>query len=123
MFQACRGAGGAFGTFSSRLALGRMLVIGYERASPLWETLFGGSPATSSPFRRIRPDVGLSTPVRQLKKVDLPAPFGPMMARISPRSMEMLTLLTDVKPQKCLVSHFVRRLGPTAAPMSLPHWA
>ena len=29
--------------------------------------------------------LGRSTPVRQLKKVLFPAPFGPMMARISPR--------------------------------------
>ena len=52
---------------------------------PFREMRLGGSPVMSSPLSRMRPEVGRSTPVRQLKKVLLPAPFGPMMARISPR--------------------------------------
>ena len=80
-------------TFSSTVAPGRMLVIWYERARPLWEIRCGGSPATSSPFRKMRPLVGRSTPVTQLKKVLLPAPLGPMMARISPRGTVMLDVV------------------------------
>ena len=53
---------------------------------PLREMRSGGSPVMSSPLNRMRPEVGRSTPVRQLKNVLLPAPFGPMMARISPRA-------------------------------------
>ncbi len=41
---------------------------------------WSGRPVMSSPLKMIRPLLGRSTPVRQLKKVLLPAPFGPMMA-------------------------------------------
>src|SRR6185295_6962677 len=109
--------------FSSTVAPGRILVIWYERARPLWEIRCGGRPATSSPFRTMRPPVGRSTPVTQLKKVLLPAPLGPMMARISPRGTAMLTLLTAVRPPKRMVSPSVRRItseaprsGRTGAP-------
>ena len=52
---------------------------------PFCEMRLGGRPVMSSPLNTMRPAVGRSTPVRQLKNVLLPAPFGPMMARISPR--------------------------------------
>ena len=52
---------------------------------PFCEISFDGRPVMSSPLNMMRPEVGRSTPVRQLKKVLLPAPFGPMMARTSPR--------------------------------------
>src|SRR3954447_12118750 len=35
----------------------------------------------------MRPAVGNVSPARQLKKVDLPAPFGPIRPMISPSSM------------------------------------
>src|SRR5438094_7940351 len=72
---------------------------------------WGGSPAMSSPLNTIRPLVGRSTPVRQLKKVDFPAPFGPMIPRISPRGTEMLTLLTAARPPNRTVSASVFRIG------------
>ena len=57
---------------------------------PFCEMRLGGRPAMFSPLNRTRPEVGRMTPVRQLKKVLLPAPFGPMMARISPlRDLEV----------------------------------
>ena len=44
----------------------------------------------SSPSKMIVPDVGAMRPQIRLTKVVLPAPFGPMMARISPgRSVEV----------------------------------
>ena len=52
---------------------------------PFCEIRSGVSPVMSSPLKKMRPEVGGSTPVRQLKNVLLPAPFGPMMARISSR--------------------------------------
>ena len=58
---------------------------------PFCEIRLGGRPVMSSPLNTMRPAVGRSTPVRQLKKVLLPAPFGPMMARISPRWTSKLT--------------------------------
>jgi hypothetical protein len=39
----------------------------------------------------VRDSVGRNTPVRQLKNVLLPAPFGPMTARISSRWSSKLT--------------------------------
>src|SRR5207249_7082429 len=40
----------------------------------------------SSPSNSTWPDVEVRSPVRQLKKVDLPAPFGPIRPRMSPCS-------------------------------------
>ena len=57
------------------------------------------------------PPVGRSTPVRQLKNVDLPAPLGPMMARISPRGTATFTLLSAVRPPKRTLRPSVRRMG------------
>src|SRR5215467_10856888 len=76
----------------------------------------GGRPVMSVPLNRTRPEVGRSTPVRQLKKVLLPAPFGPMMARISPRFTVMLTLLTAASPPKRMVYPSVRSTGAVSPP-------
>src|SRR6185437_6359352 len=46
----------------------------------------GEARVTSVPSKRTRPPVGWRSPERQLKKVDLPAPFGPMRPTISPAS-------------------------------------
>src|SRR5262245_19723673 len=101
----------AIRTFSSTVAPGRMLVIWYERAIALRETACGGSPAMSSPLNRIRPLVGRSTPVRQLKRVDLPAPLGPMIPRISPLGTAIDTLVSAASPPKRTVSASVFRIG------------
>src|SRR5260370_5444854 len=65
----------------------------------------------SSPARKIAPDVGRRTPVRQLKKVLLPAPLGPMMARTSPLGTAKSTPLRAVSPPKRTVSFSVRSRG------------
>ena len=83
---------------------------------PFCEMRLGGSPVMSSPLNRMRPEVGRSTPVRQLKNVLLPAPFGPMMARISPRWTSKLTLLSAVSPPKRMVSPSVRSTAGRAPP-------
>src|SRR5437899_1862794 len=116
MLQPWRRDCAAMRTFSSVVALGRMLVIWYERAMPFCEMRLGGSPVMSSPLNKMRPDEGRNTPVRQLKKVLFPAPFGPMMAQISPRSISKFTLLRAVRPPKRLVRPSVRSTGPGAAP-------
>src|ERR1700761_1822307 len=46
----------------------------------------GGARVRSKPAKTIRPPVGAASPARQLKNVDLPAPFGPMRPMISPSS-------------------------------------
>src|SRR3954452_1428309 len=48
----------------------------------------GVARVTSTPSNMMRPVVGSASPARQLKKVDLPAPFGPIRPMISPSSME-----------------------------------
>src|SRR5215510_6720721 len=101
----------AIRTFSSTVAPGRMLVIWYERAIALRETRCGGRPAMFSPLNRIRPLVGRRTPVRQLKRVDLPAPLGPMIPRISPAGTASDTLLSAASPPKRIVSASVLRIG------------
>src|SRR5712691_9508252 len=107
----------AIRTFSSTEAPGRMLVIWYERAIAFREITCGGSPAMSSPWNTIWPLVGRSTPVTQLKRVDLPAPFGPMIPRIWPGGTATETWSRAVNPPNRTVSCSVRRIG--AAPVTL----
>src|SRR6188508_3233274 len=83
---------------------------------PAREMRFGGRPVMSEPLSRMRPDVGRNTPVTQLKKVLLPAPFGPMMARISPRRSSKLMLLSAVNPPKRMVRPSVRSTGAVSPP-------
>src|ERR1700742_3192082 len=47
----------------------------------------GGARVTSTSSNTMRPVVGSVSPARQLKKVDLPAPFGPIRPMISPSSI------------------------------------
>src|SRR5574341_2074596 len=70
----------------------------------------------SSPSKTIRPAAGRSTPVRQLKNVDFPAPFGPMIARISPAWTAMETLFKAASPPKRTVRPSVRRMGAPPRP-------
>ncbi len=44
----------------------------------------GARRVMSFPRKRIAPEVARRWPVSRLKTVDLPAPLGPMMPRISP---------------------------------------
>src|SRR2546428_9940798 len=71
----------------------------------------------SSPRNTIRPLAGFRTPVRQLKRVDLPAPLGPMIPRISPGGTASDTWLRAVNPPNRTVSCSVRRIG--ALPVTL----
>src|ERR1700674_5993038 len=83
---------------------------------PFCEIALEGSPVMSSPLKMIRPEVGRNTPVRQLKKVLLPAPFGPMMARTSSRATSKLTWLSAASPPKRTVNSSVFRTGADDAP-------
>ena len=86
---------------------------------PFCDIAFEGSPVMSSPLKTIRPELGRSTPVRQLKKVLLPAPFGPMMARILPGKTSKLTCDSAASPPKRTDSSSVLRIGADAAPRSV----
>src|SRR5919204_3664335 len=61
-----------------------MLVIWNERARPLRARRGALSAVTSSPAKTMRPASGRRSPASWPMKVVLPAPFGPMMACVSP---------------------------------------
>src|ERR1700733_3616970 len=85
----------------------------------------------SWPSNKTLPDVDNRSPVRQLKKVDLPAPFGPIRPRMSPCSSVTDAASTALKLPKALVtsrasrsmgcSGSYRRLRRLAAPGPQPH--
>jgi hypothetical protein len=58
------------------------------------------------PLRETVPEVGLSSPARRPRRVDLPEPEAPMMAANSPRAMEKsipLRISTVVEPVRRLL--------------------
>src|SRR6201996_2260341 len=58
----------------------------------------------SCPSNSTLPEVVRRSPVRQLKKVDLPAPFGPIRPRMSPCSRVTDALSTALKLPKVFVT-------------------
>src|SRR6516162_2144113 len=70
-------------TFSRAVSAGKMWQSWKVRAIPFCATTCTGSPVIFSPAKMTSPVVGFSTLVIRLNTVDLPAPFGPMTARIS----------------------------------------
>jgi len=77
----------------------------------LREMAWGGSPAMSSPLKTIRPLVGRRTPVKQLKKVDLPAPLGADDPADLAAGHGNVTLLTAARPPNRTVRASVSRIG------------
>ncbi len=69
---------------------------------PSRHTSRGLRPAISLSPNRMAPESGASWPLIMLKQVDLPAPFGPIMARNSPRPISNETSLTARTPPKAL---------------------
>src|SRR2546430_2132963 len=61
-----------------------MLVIWKERANPRRARAGADSAVMSSPAKRTRPRSGKRLPASWLIRVVLPAPFGPMIAWVSP---------------------------------------
>ena len=70
--------------------------------TPRPATSCGSEPVVSSPRILISPAVGTSWPVRHLKKVDLPAPFGPIRQRSSLSYRVKSTWSTARTPPKCM---------------------
>src|ERR1700690_4414933 len=58
----------------------------------------------------ICPPDGFVMPVRQLKRVVLPAPFGPIILAMEFPLILKLTPSTAEMPPKCLVTSFVSRM-------------
>src|SRR5712664_2257459 len=76
------------------------------RASPSRARASGGKRVTSVPLKVTVPDVTGRSPVRQLKKVDLPAPLGPIRPRMSPSSTDTEASSTALKAPNALVTFF-----------------
>src|SRR5258708_40084210 len=74
------------------------------RASPSAARVSGGRDVTSVPANVTVPDVTGRSPVRQLKKVDLPAPLGPIRPRMSRSSTDTDALSTALKAPNALVT-------------------
>jgi len=90
-------------TFSSAVMLWNSRMFWNVRAMPALTTLRGCG-GNGCPSKNTEPAVGLYWPVRQLKNVVLPAPFGPMSPMISPDFTSMLTSLTAFRPPNCMVT-------------------
>src|SRR5438445_9980725 len=69
----------------------------------------GGARVTSSPSRRICPEVARNSPESRLRKVDLPAPFGPITACTSAGANDSDTPSTATRAPKRRESCFVSR--------------
>ena len=74
------------------------------RPTPMRHTARGGRPVMSCPLSVTRPVSGRSCPPTMLKVVDLPAPFGPMIASISPADNAKVTSFAATTPPKRLLS-------------------
>src|ERR1700748_3615953 len=91
---------------------------------PRRQTSSGGSPSMRPPWNAMAPSSGANTPAIRLNSVVLPAPFGPITAKIEPCGTEKLTPATARSPWKFFVtpstsrsaamSH-LRRLAPLQA--------
>ena len=64
--------------------VGNVAVIWKVRPTPSRQISRGAWPVVSSPSSVIRPLSGIFWPLSMSKQVLLPAPFGPISARISP---------------------------------------
>src|ERR1700722_8947957 len=94
-----------------------------DRPRPARQRCSGGKVVMSRPFSTMRPRSGRSMPVMRLNRVDLPAPFGPMMPSASPRASDKsMSLATTIMPnaletdfsssitQPCLLSRSAQQL-------------
>src|SRR5512134_738792 len=88
-------------TFSMTVIPLKSLIFWNVRDMPSRVTLSAERRDMSVPEKTIVPLVGLMKPVRQLKRVVLPAPFGPMMLRIVPLLSEKLISSMARMPPKC----------------------
>ena len=69
--------------FSASVSDGNTLSVCGTKLSPRRVSRSGRMPVTSSPPKRTLPPCRVTSPYTALSRVDLPAPFGPMIATIS----------------------------------------
>ncbi|MNE57379.1 hypothetical protein D3C80_1523410 [compost metagenome] len=91
-------------TFSSTVMLGSSFTCWKVRLKPMRATCREVLPLMRSPLNSTSPLLGESTPDNWLNRVLLPAPLGPIRARISPAWMSRLMSLLATKPPKRLVT-------------------
>src|SRR5664279_6152498 len=90
-------------TFSSTVMPSNVCGTWKVRARPSSARASGARRVMSLPSNITCPEVETRSPVRQLKKVDLPAPLGPISPRISPCCSVTLAASTARKLPKALV--------------------
>ena len=105
----------AVSALSKADASGKTLVRWNIRTSPSSAIRCGASPPMSRPAKVTRPVSAGWNPVITLNAVDLPAPFGPMRARISPGPSSRLTSCTAASPPKRTVTSRTASAGPPDA--------
>src|SRR3954470_6181442 len=88
-----------------------MLGIWKERARPRLARRGAGRRVTSSPAKRIVPASGRMLPASWPMSVVLPAPFGPMMAWVSPSWMFSVTPSVARNAPKFFVSAVISSIG------------
>src|ERR1700733_3617630 len=102
-------------TFSSTDMPSKVCGTWNVRASPSCARPSGLMSVMSWPSNSTLPEVTCKSPVRQLKKVDLPAPFGPIRPRISPCSSVTEARSTALKlPKAFVTSRASRSMGCSA---------
>src|SRR4051812_24010681 len=87
-------------TFSTIVMSSKVAGTWKVRPMPSRACVSGLARVTSCPAKRTVPLVGGRSPARQLKKVDLPAPFGPMRPTMSPSSIARSALESATKAPK-----------------------
>src|SRR6201988_2589507 len=99
-------------TFSSTVMPTKVCGTWKVRASPRRARASGDRVVMSWPSKSTLPEVKARSPVRQLKKVDLPAPFGPIRPRMSPCSKVTEAASTALKlPKAFVMSRASRSMG------------
>src|SRR3954454_20056757 len=99
-------------TFSSTDMPSKVCGTWKVRARPRRARASGVRSVMSWPSNKTLPEVASRSPVRQLKKVDFPAPLGPIRPRISPCSSVTLAASTALKlPKAFVTSRASRSMG------------
>ena len=101
-------------TFSATVRSGRRLNSWKMIATPAACAWTGCENETCSPSSSIVPPSGEYTPARTFIKVDLPAPFSPMTAWISPASHSRPTPWSTSTPRKLFRMSFIANSGAIA---------
>src|SRR5712691_5817053 len=94
-------------TFSSAFRLAKSWTFWNVRARPSAAMRCGGQPVMSDPSKQMRPSLGVRRPEIMLNVVVLPAPLGPIIAVMAPRSRVNETCETATSPPKRMVTRSV----------------